>query len=143
MIDHNKEHAGLTNLVTYVEMLDKKISNNYRVYGLKKVDVKSKRLNPLILVEFNKGHVNPEKLAKLSEFFKDNNIHFHAQELNDNKGIIYIGLRRDFREDKELCASALKTLIYHFEDKLEITPGVKLKNIPTFEMKIEIFDNKE
>jgi len=98
--------------------LDKyKLSYLYRVYGLKQED------NPQVLIEFSPALFDREKFNPISKFLveKKNILSVQVNTINDaeNKRV-YIGLRRDLRNNVKTCIAIIETIIYFLENKLKM-----------------------
>ena len=113
-------------------------TEDFRVYGLRQVD------NPPVLVEFSDGSdvhaALVKKCAVLEKFFANQGIvmkrdilEWDDQDDQDRVDYkVYIGIRRDIRENLALTCAILKTIILFIDDKIELDPTVKLGNTPKF-----------
>ena len=100
----------------------------YSVYGL------TQKNNPPVLFTQN-CNVQPrnDKLQVIIDWLKTQGIEsdVEAPNYDDESVRIYIGLRKDVRENIEFSAALIRTIVTFFEDALELTPESK---IPEFKI---------
>jgi hypothetical protein len=129
-LDSIRKDSKLFNLLT---------RNTYKVYGLTKV----KSNNP-IDISYYASTVSLPDLKILVKLFQNNGIKISiASNDIDAKDCVYIGLRRDVRDDIVLAGTLLQIIIYYFENRLVIDSSYKMPTIPYFYEAIEEKENKE
>ena len=138
MIYFNKADDQMLDIKAKLNFHNQLTKEDFRVYGLRQAD------NPPILVEFSDGSdvfkTIGEKCTVLEKFFAYNGIimkrdilEWDDQDDQDRVDYkIYIGIRRDIRENLPLTCAILKTIILYIDDKIELTATTKLGNIPKF-----------
>src|SRR5579859_3233220 len=123
MISFNKKDEKMGEIAKLSKIVGALTKEDYRVYGLRNSN------NPPILIEYSEHSDVYDKLdskcTKLDAFFKKNGIDITFGPLEDETEDgtdykVYIGLRRDVRNDLPLTCALLKTIIYFIEDKIEI-----------------------
>lgn len=130
MIQFNQKDENILEIEKLLKIGDFKTVNHYRVYGLKMED------NPPVLLEYEPKQIDAAKLKTLSAFFNGNGINFQFQVVEPNKGKIYIGLRKDLRQELALCAAIVNTIVYFLEGKMKISDTDKIAKVPSFEVKL-------
>ena len=126
-----QQTAGIDSLLT---------KEDFKIYGLRQND------NPPILIEYSdESDVSSDlyrKCQTLKDFFSRHGIVFKSDvleennERDDDEAIdykIYIGLRRDIRDNIPLTIAIMKTIIFFIDGKTEILSDSKLVGeIPKF-----------
>lgn len=128
MIEFNEKDFQLASIRKESKLFNLQTKSAFRVYGLRKTR------NPLVHLSYNYDVVEDEfdeKLDKLVEFFKHNEIQF---QWDSGSGVakVCIGLRRDLRDHTILASSILQTIVYCLESRLDVNPSYKIKGVPRF-----------
>jgi hypothetical protein len=126
MINFNTNDYNMWKVERDSKLGNLECENEYKVYGLKQED------NPVVLIEYCfEGYTNIDNLMrkKLIQFFKKNGFLIKINSIDDESNKIYIGLRKDLRKYPVLAACVLQTIIYYFEDELELS-DYKILGIP-------------
>ncbi len=138
MISFNKHDDKMKEIAALAHFHSALTKEDYRIYGLK-----TNGQNPPILIEYSPGSdVAGELNAKcntLMVFFSLHNIKINYDHLKDDREEdsgtdykVYIGVRRDMRENVQFTAAVLKTIVYYLEDKIKL-PSTKIGEIQKFE----------
>ena len=107
----------------------------YRIYGLKNVSTESP-LCDNYPVEIEAGNDVARSLVnELIAFFASNHLSIRAGDANDDwpgysDYSVYIGLRRDLRENVPFAARVLSTIIQRMEGRLKIDDAFRLPPVP-------------
>ena len=138
MISFNKQDDKMAEIARSARFFAALTKEDYRIYGLKK-----NTTNKPILIEFSPSSdvydTIKDNCAILQKFFAANGIALYFGDLDtsdmDEESTdykIYIGIRRDIRENVPLAVAILKTIVYFLEGKLVLTATSKLGDIPKF-----------
>ncbi len=131
MIEFSKKDDGMDAIQAagdFKKLNEHRLNNHFRVYGLQQ------KGNPPILLEYPQGYqLKREQVEVLFNFFNNNGIKFKVGTFRDGKNQVYIGLRRDVRDNPKLCRAIVETIVYQLEDKLELNNEDKIKEVPKFE----------
>ena len=147
MIYFNKNDYCIPEIRRRANLQKALTKEDYYVYGLK-----SMAGNPPILVEYpgdlDSAHFTnmlKSKCTTLQSFFENHGVAMHKfvypqdEAIDDDGHIeppdykIYIGLRRDLRENIPMACAVLKTIIFFCDGKLKITANTKIGSIPSFQ----------
>lgn len=126
MISFNKKDDKIAEIAIQSQIIGILTNEDYRVYGLRLEG------NPPVLLEYSGNSDVYGALSRgskrLEYFFDrlgiqlDHEILDETEEINESGADykVYIGLRRDIRDNVPLACAILKTIVFHLEDKLKI-----------------------
>jgi hypothetical protein len=134
MISFNKKDDKMSEIAKQSQISGAVTKEDYRVYGLRNEN------NAPILIEYssNSDVYNEvyRKCCMLRTFFNRHGIaleHAEIEHEEDNTDYkIYIGIRRDIRNDAPLACAILKTIVYYLDDKLKIEDNSTVGVLPRF-----------
>lgn len=139
MINFNLPDFNLNKIRVDSKIFNLLTKNNYNIYGLSKISSN----NPFdIAYDSSKVSLpNPEVLVKL---FGDNGIKVDLDKQDlESRADIFIGIRRDVRENIILSGMLLQIIIYYFEGRLNLDPSYRFPSIPSFCQRIEKKEKEE
>ena len=76
--------------------------------------------------------INADQEKILITWLKNNGIESAIEDCPPKNRKVYIGLRRDLRDDIKLCFCLLKTIIYFLEGRLDIPLEYKIGDIKNY-----------
>lgn len=125
MINFNPKHDNINQIATLSKLVGVETKHEYRVYGL------AQEKNPPILFSAQEGCISSEQEKIISSFLGTNGIDSATEDVEANNKKIYIGFRRDMRDNPEVVARLLETFVYYLEGTIDIPTDVKV-GIPSF-----------
>lgn len=130
MIEYNRNDYNVDEIEDLAKISKLKTRADYRVYGL----LEDK--NPPVLIEFNfnlfNNIIGNYHRANLCRFFKYNGIRVRfTDDANTNKNLIWIGLRKDLRDDVQIATACVQTIVFYLEGKLNLEDSYKIPGIPS------------
>lgn len=131
MVNFNDQDDNL-NAISAASKLNKlETKGEYRVYGL------ATDGNPPILFSAQESTVNAEQEKAMVGFLTTNGVDAAMEDVKTSDKKVYIGLRRDMRDNIELCANLIQTFIYFLEGRLELPADFKVEGIPSFKTNVK------
>ena len=126
-INVNEKDDNLVEIHREAKFTGMETKNQFRIYGL------AQEGNPPVLFSAQEAIINSEQEKAAISFLKSNGIDAEMEEVDTKKRQIYIGLRRDLRQDIKLSALLLQTLVYYFEGRIvDLPPDFKILGIPEY-----------
>jgi hypothetical protein len=126
MINFNDKDDNMEAVEKYSKLGKLATKNEYRVYGL------AQDGNPPFLFSAQESTVNAEQEKAIIGFLKTNAIDCAMEDCETKDKKVYIGLRRDLRDNPELCGNFIQTFVYFLENRLELSADFKIAGIPSF-----------
>jgi hypothetical protein len=130
MVNFNKKDDNMEQIANATGMLNLSTKNEYRIYGL------ANELNPPILFSAQENIVNAEQEKTIAGFLATNGIDCATEDVEANNNKIYIGLRRDVRNNILLASNLIQTFVYFLEGRVELPIDFKVDGIPSFKTNI-------
>lgn len=126
MLSFNKKDDNMVEIAKESRLANFITKHEYRIYGLEQDN------NSPVLFSALDNIINEEQEKTLIGFLATNGISSLMEDIQPNNNKIYIGLRRDLRDNVKLCAALIKTFVYYLEGKMELPIDFKSNNIPSF-----------
>lgn len=120
MVNFNEKDHNLTNVAALSKLAGVDTKHEYRIYGL------AQEGNPPILFSAQEAAISAEQEKTMTTFLANNGVDAAMEDVEANNKKIYIGIRRDMRENPELCARFVETFVYFLEGRLTIPVDFKL-----------------
>ncbi len=130
MITLNKKHFNLEKIAKASDAKKLMVKRDYRIYGI--ADDSDRACYAIHIAVPNHLH-NLGYNSDLHSFFASNSMHIHIVNIDDDEeNNIRIGFRKDIRDHVKICAAALRTIIFYYENRLKSPLSYSIPGIPKF-----------
>jgi hypothetical protein len=126
MINFNLKDHNMAVIAKLTKLTGLETKNEYRIYGL------SQDGNPPLLFSAQESAISSDKEKVIGSFLAVNGIDFAFEDVEQKNKKIYIGIRRDMRNNAEICANFITTFVYYLEGRLNIPDNFKMNGIESF-----------
>ena len=121
-INFNIKDDNMQEIARFSRLSSTETKNQYRVYGL------AEEGNPPVLFSAQENVFNAEQEKALTTFLTNNGIASATEDVDTANKKIYIGLRRDLRNNPEFCANLVQTIVWFLEGRLDSPASFKIPN---------------
>lgn len=130
-INFNMKDDNMEAIARLTKLCNLETKNEYRIYGL------AQDGNPPLLFSAQESIVNAEQEKAMTGFLATNGIDSAMEDRDTNDKKVYIGLRRDVRNNLELASNLIQTFVYYLENRLELPADFKIENVPSFKTNVK------
>ncbi len=130
MITFNKKHFNLEKIAKASDAKKLMVKRDYRIYGI--ADDSDRACYAIHIAVPNHLHQITQN-GDLYSFFALNSMQVHIATIEDDEeNHIRIGFRKDIRDHVKICAAALRTIIFYYENRLKTPLSYSIPGIPKF-----------
>lgn len=113
MINFNHEDDEMA-AIERVAAFKEQTKISYRIHGLRQIG------RPQIKIEYDNRYINPAQAEWLVKFFKAKKLECVVKPVDERGNYqLYLGIRRDLRDNHKLCAAIVQTVVYYLEGILK------------------------
>ena len=126
MINFNTKDDNMREIAKASKLYGFETKHEYRIYGLQQDG------NPPVLFSAQENVITSEHEKTLQSWLKTNKIESAIEDCISTDKKVYIGLRRDLRDNIELCAGLIQTVVNFVEGRLEIPVDYKFADVGVY-----------
>ena len=130
MVNFNEKDINMSQVAKLSKLVGLDTKHEYRVYGL------SDEGNPPILFSAQESAISADQEKTMVSFLATNGVDAAMEDVDSSNKKVYIGFRRDLRDNPEMCARFLETFVHFLEGHLDIPIDFKL-GIPSFKTNVK------